>query len=149
MSKFLLNLLLQICKALVNLKIQFLIQKFFSLLSARPTLRPTRPLAQPAHWPRCPHRPKPPWPAHLARASVASSWEYVFLLVHAFRAGRLSSRLSAKWGRAVSFVFLPHQPTVAAFSCRLQPPRAARPPTPRCPARYSLHALIPLLNLTP
>ena len=48
MSKFLLNLLLQISKALVNSKIQFLIQKFFSSLSARPTLRPTWPLAQPA-----------------------------------------------------------------------------------------------------
>jgi hypothetical protein len=48
MSKFLLNLLVQISKALVNSKIQFLIQKFFSSLSARPTLRPTRPLAQPA-----------------------------------------------------------------------------------------------------
>jgi hypothetical protein len=48
MSKFLLNLLVQISKALVNSKIQFLIQIFFSLLSARPTLRPTRPLAQPA-----------------------------------------------------------------------------------------------------
>jgi hypothetical protein len=31
MSKFLLNLLLQISKALINLKIQFLIQKFFFL----------------------------------------------------------------------------------------------------------------------
>jgi hypothetical protein len=31
MSKFLLNLLLQISKALVNSKIQFLIQKFFFL----------------------------------------------------------------------------------------------------------------------
>jgi hypothetical protein len=48
MSKFLLNLLVQISKALVNSKIQFLIQKFFSSLSARPTLWPTRPLAQPA-----------------------------------------------------------------------------------------------------
>jgi hypothetical protein len=48
MSKFNLNLLVQISKALVNSKIQFLIQKFFSSLSARPTLRPTRPLAQPA-----------------------------------------------------------------------------------------------------
>jgi hypothetical protein len=48
MSKFLLNLLVQISKALVNSKIQFLIQKFFSSLSARPTLRPTRSLAQPA-----------------------------------------------------------------------------------------------------
>jgi hypothetical protein len=48
MSKFLLILLVQISKALVNSKIQFLIQIFFSSLSARPTLRPTRPLAQPA-----------------------------------------------------------------------------------------------------
>jgi hypothetical protein len=35
-------------QAMVNSKIQFLIQKFFSSLLARPTLRPTRPLAQPA-----------------------------------------------------------------------------------------------------
>jgi hypothetical protein len=48
MSKFLLNHLVQISKAMVNSKIQFLIQKFFYSLSARPTLRPTRPLAQPA-----------------------------------------------------------------------------------------------------
>jgi hypothetical protein len=52
MSKFLINLLLQIFKALVNSKIQFLIQKSFSLLSAWPTLRPVWPLAQPAHRPR-------------------------------------------------------------------------------------------------
>jgi hypothetical protein len=56
MTKFLLNLLLQISKALVNSKIQFLIQKSFSLLSAQPTLRPVRPLAQPAHRPR--HSPQ-------------------------------------------------------------------------------------------
>jgi hypothetical protein len=58
MSKFLLTLLLQISKALVNSKIQFLIRKFVSLLSAWPTPRPVRPQSQ---------------PAHLARASVASS----------------------------------------------------------------------------
>jgi hypothetical protein len=52
MSKFLLNLLLQISKALVNSKIQFLIRKHFSSLSARPTPRPVRPLAQPARRPR-------------------------------------------------------------------------------------------------
>jgi hypothetical protein len=57
MPKFLLNLLLQISKALVNSKIQFLIQKFFSLLSARPTLRP---LAPPAHRPRCLRSPSRP-----------------------------------------------------------------------------------------
>jgi hypothetical protein len=56
MSKFLLNLLLQISKALINSKIQFLIQKSFSLLLARPTLWPVRPLAQLAHRPR--HSPQ-------------------------------------------------------------------------------------------
>jgi hypothetical protein len=63
MSKFLLNLLLQISKALVNLKIQFSIQKSFSL-----TFGPTNftgPLdlwpSQP-RWPRCPRRLKPPSP---------------------------------------------------------------------------------------
>jgi hypothetical protein len=51
MSKFLLNLLLQISKALVNLKIQFLIQKFFFLtfgptdLAAHSAIGPTTPLA--------------------------------------------------------------------------------------------------------
>jgi hypothetical protein len=49
MSKFLQNLLVQISKALVNSKIQIFNSKFFfSSFSARPTLRPTRPLAQPA-----------------------------------------------------------------------------------------------------
>jgi hypothetical protein len=51
MSKFLLNLLLQIFKALVNSKIQFLIQKFFFLifgpadLAAHPAFGPASPLA--------------------------------------------------------------------------------------------------------
>jgi hypothetical protein len=44
MSKFLLNLLLQISKALVNSKIQFSIRKFFSLLLARLSPWPVRPL---------------------------------------------------------------------------------------------------------
>jgi hypothetical protein len=51
MSKFLLNLLLQISKALVNSKIHFLIQKFFFLtfgpadLAAHSAFGPARPLA--------------------------------------------------------------------------------------------------------
>jgi hypothetical protein len=73
MSKFLLNLLLQISKALVNSKIQFLIQKFFSLLSARSTPRPVQPLAQPAHRPHRPRGPKSHRPVHPARAWVTSS----------------------------------------------------------------------------
>jgi hypothetical protein len=51
MSKFLLNLILQISKALVNSKIQFLIQKFFFLtfspadLMAHSAFGPAHPLA--------------------------------------------------------------------------------------------------------
>jgi hypothetical protein len=51
MSKFLLNLLVQISKALVNSKIQFLIQKFFFLtfgpadLAAHSAIGPASPLA--------------------------------------------------------------------------------------------------------
>jgi hypothetical protein len=64
MSKFLLNLLVQISKALVNLKIQFLIQKFFFFafspanLTAHSAFGPTgpagpSPLADRSHpcWP--------------------------------------------------------------------------------------------------
>jgi hypothetical protein len=78
MSKFLLNLLLQIFKTLVNSKIQFLIHKFFFLtfgpadLAAHSAFGPASPL------PSLPCRLKPPRPTHLARASVASSREYVF-----------------------------------------------------------------------
>jgi hypothetical protein len=91
MSKFLLNLILQISKALVNSKIKFLIQKLFSLLSARPTPWPVRPPSQPAHQPHRPRRPKQSWSAHLARASVASSWETRFpFWITPSRAGRLS-----------------------------------------------------------
>jgi hypothetical protein len=91
MSKFLLNLLLQISKALVNSKIQFLIRKFFSLLSARPTPRPVWPLAQLAHRPCRPRRPKLSRPANPARASVASSRKIRFpFRITPSRAGRLS-----------------------------------------------------------
>jgi hypothetical protein len=55
------------------------------------------------------------------------------------------SRLSIKWARAVRFVFLPRQPTITSSSRHLRPPRAAQPPTSRCQARSSFHALIPSL----
>jgi hypothetical protein len=60
MSKFLLNLLVQIFKALVNSKIQFLIQNFFffsfdpSDLAAHSASSPASP-----RWPLISHRPKP------------------------------------------------------------------------------------------
>jgi hypothetical protein len=123
MSKFLLNLLLQISKALVNSKIQFLILKFFSLLSARPTPRPVRPLAQPAHQPRCPHRPKSSRPAHPAHASVASSRKIHFLFrITPSRAGRLS---------LISLSTGPHLSDSPPSPRR---PTPVRNPLRRCPA---------------
>jgi hypothetical protein len=140
MSKFLLNLLVQISKALVNSKILFLCfrpgQPYGPL-----GLWPSRP-----HWPLSSRGPKPPLPAHLARASVASSRKYVFPFGSRLPSSSFLSRLSVKWARAVSFIFLPCRPTIAASSRRLPPPRAARPPTSRCQARSSLHALISPLN---
>jgi hypothetical protein len=129
MSKFLLNLLLQISKALVNSKIQFLIQKFFFLISARPTLRPTRPLAQLAYWPRRPRRPKPSRSAHLAARRSRLHGKYVFPF-----GSRLLSRpplplLSVN--RAPDVSSIPH----------LQPPELARATTaPRPPSAAQLHA---------
>jgi hypothetical protein len=80
-------------------------------------------------------------PAHLACASMASSWKYIFPFGSHLSSWSLLSRLSVKWAWAVSFVFLPRRLTVAASTRCLRPPRAARPPTSRCQARSSLHAL--------
>jgi hypothetical protein len=104
-------------------------------------LWPSRP-----HWPPSSHGPKPPLPAHLARVSVVSSRKYVFPFGSRLPSWSLLSHLSVKWARAVSFVFLPHRPTVAASSRRLRPPRVAWPPTSRCQVRSSLHTLIPPLT---
>jgi hypothetical protein len=107
-------------------------------------LWPSRPC-----WPLSSHGTKPPLPAHLARASVASLQKYVFPSSSRLLSWSLLSRLSVKWARAVSFIFLPRRPTSAASSRRLRPPHAARPPTSRCQVRSSLHALIPPLNFPP
>jgi hypothetical protein len=92
MSTFLLNLLLQFSKALINSKIQFLIQKFFFLISARPTLRPIRPLS-----PANPLAMPPPQVETVLAGPSSPRVGRVFtgntssLLVCAFRAGRLSN----------------------------------------------------------
>jgi hypothetical protein len=142
MSKFLLNLLLQISKALVNSKIQFLIRKFFSLLSARPTPWPARPLAQPAHRPRCPRRTKSSRPAHPARASVASSRKIRFpFRITPSRAGRLSLVSLSTGPHLSDSPPSPRRPTSVG-----NPPR--RCPAPRMPPSFynpplSLSPLIP------
>jgi hypothetical protein len=79
MSKFLLNLLLQIFKALVNSKIQFLIQKFFFLafgpadLAAHPAFGPAG-----SCWPLSSRGSNPTLPAQLARVLMAHLQKYVF-----------------------------------------------------------------------
>jgi hypothetical protein len=107
-------------------------------------LQPSRP-----RWPLSSRGPKPPLSAHLARASVPSSRKYVFPFGSRLLSWSLLSHLSVKWARVVGFVFLPRRPIVAASSHRLRPPHAAQPPTSRCQARSSLHALIPPLNFPP
>jgi hypothetical protein len=109
MSKSLLNLLVQISKALVNSKIQFLIQKsfFFAFGPANLTgplgLWPCRP-----RWPLSPPcRLKPSSPVHIARASVASSRKYVFPFGSHLLSWSLLSRLSVKRAPAVSSIFHP------------------------------------------
>jgi hypothetical protein len=142
MSKYLLNLLLQISKALVNSKIQFLIWKFFSLLSAGPTPRPVRPLTQPAHQPRRPHRLKSSRPAHPARVSVASSRKIRFpFRITPSRADRLS---------LVSLSTGPHMSDSPPSPCRPTP--VGNPPCLRCPRAFTAlphHSPPPLIPFKP
>jgi hypothetical protein len=78
MSKFLLNLLLQISKALVNSKIRFQFRNFFFFLIFGPADLAAR-LAQPTHRLRRPRRPKSPGrPIQPARRSRLHG-KYVFL----------------------------------------------------------------------
>jgi hypothetical protein len=129
MSKFLLNLLLQISKAMVNSKIQLLIWKFFFLILARPTLRPTRPSAQPAHWSRRRYRPKPSRPANLAARRSRLHGKYVFPFSSRSPSRPPLPRLSVN--RALDVSSIPH----------LQPPELTHAATaPRPPSAAQLHA---------
>ncbi len=112
MSKFLLNLLLQISKALLNSKIQFLFGNLFFLdFLAWPTPRPAWPLAQPAHRPHHPSRPKSPdRPIQPARRSRLHG-KYVFL----FRSRLLPLSASSS---------PPRRPTQAGNPLRRRSPRS-------------------------
>jgi hypothetical protein len=130
-------------QSLDKLKIQFLIQKFFFLISARPTW----PLAQPTHWPRRPRRPKPslagpsnPCVSHVFTRNTSS------LLIRGIGAGRLS---------LVSLTTRPQlsapTPTSSHPSSPVLPPlpghRAPPSSTPRVPPdRYHLTFISPPLN---
>jgi hypothetical protein len=129
MSKFLLNLLLQISKALVNSKFRFLIQKSFSLLSARPTLRPDRPLAQPAHRPhRSPQAeivPAGPSSPRVGHVFVGNTFSF---LDHAFPSRLPLPRLSINRAPPVRITTFP-----APADPGQKFPRTAAPPR-HCPA---------------
>jgi hypothetical protein len=128
MSKFILKRLVQISKALVNSKIQFLIQKSFFLFTSRfrPSwpYRPTCPLAQLAPPASLPRRPKPSSPAHLAHVSMASLHKCVFLF--GLRLPSWSCSLSVKWTLPISPFFSPGHATTSIRCSQPSPsPRSA------------------------
>jgi hypothetical protein len=126
MPKFLLNLLLQISKALVNSKIQFLIQKFFFLtfgpadLVAHSAFEPANLLAS------LPPQAETPSPAHPACASVASLREYVFPFGSRLPSWPPLPRLSIKRAPAISSVPHLRPPELAPTATASWPPRAAQ-----------------------
>jgi hypothetical protein len=149
MSKFLPNLLLQISKALVNSKIQFLIQKFFFLISARPTLRSTRPLslASPLAAPSPAGRKLPAGPSSPRVGRVFAENTFSFT-DHAFPSRPPSPSVTATWAPPVGFVV-----SLAPADPSQKFPRAAassrRCPAPRMPPSFynppsSLSPLNPL-----
>jgi hypothetical protein len=128
-------------QSLGEFKNQFLIQKFFFLLSTRSTPRPVRPLAQPGHRPRRPRRPKSSRPAHPVRASVASSWKIRFpFRITPSRAGRLS---------LISLSIGPHLSDSPPSPCRPTP--VGNPPRLGCPRAFTAitHHSPPLIPFKP
>jgi hypothetical protein len=130
MSKFLLNLPLQITKVFINSKIQFFIQKSFF-----PCFRPGQPCGPFGLWPSQPaHRPRRPPQAKIAPAGPSSLCvgrvfaENTFSLSdHAFPSWAPLPRLSVNWAPSVRCVF----PTTQADPDRflLSPPATPRRPT--------------------
>jgi hypothetical protein len=108
MSKFLLNLLLQISKALVNSKIQFLIQKSFFLafapanLAARLASGPASPPAAPS--PQAETVPAGPSSPRVGRVFTGNTFS---LLDHAFLSRPPLPRLSVNQAPPVRFTPFP------------------------------------------
>jgi hypothetical protein len=144
MSKFLVNLLVQISKELVYSKIQFLFEKEFSSDFSPSGLAPpalARFAQQTTGSTLSPFDPS----SFGAFAERRISFDFAHSGRDAFS---LSRHCHA--GPAYHLHPLPHtgQP-IAASPHRLRPPSIARPPTSRCQARSSLPALIPTFNSTP
>jgi hypothetical protein len=118
----------------------------FSSFSARPTLRPTQPLAQPAPLAPLLSRAEATLagPSSPCVGGVFAEVRFPFWFASSELVASLSSLCQVGPGCQLRL------PPPSADHCRffLSPP-AARPPTSRCQARSSLHALIPPLNFPP
>ena len=129
MSKFLLSLLLQFSKALVNSKIQFLIRKFIF-----PDFRPGRPRGPLGRWPNWPAglSPLPQAEAHRPAQITQPAYDFgVFYRIRfllrftPFQAGRLPL-VSLTTGSHLSAPSSPsRRPTPVGISPRRRFPRAA------------------------
>jgi hypothetical protein len=117
MSKFRLNLLLQISKALVNSKIQFLFEKNFSseFSPLGPAGLPTPPALDCRPKPSNPssaQTAQPTWP--LSRSARACLWRILQKTfsssVHAFTSRQLSPSVTTTRAPPVSFVVSPAPP---------------------------------------
>jgi hypothetical protein len=144
MSKFLLNLLVQISKALIYSKIQFLFEKDFSSDFSPSVLAPpalARFTPQAAGSPLSPFGP--------SSFGVFAERHISFNFAHS---GRDAFSLSFHCHVAPGCQLhpLPHAGRPVAASPRhLRPHCAARPPTSRCQPRSSLPTLIPPFNPPP
>jgi hypothetical protein len=140
MSKFLLNLLLQISKALVNSKIQFLIQKSFFLAfgpanpAARLASSPASPPAAPS--PRAKIVPAGPSSPRVGPVFTENTFS---LSVHAFPSRSPLPRLSVNRAPLVRCVF----PTTLA-----NPDRSLITP-PATPHRLTSDLVMPGKTITP
>jgi hypothetical protein len=149
MSKFLLNLLLQISKALVNSKIQFLIQKFFFLTfgpanhAAHSAFCPASPLASlPPQAETAPAGPPSPRVGHVFTGIRFPFW---------FAPSELAASPSSLCQAGPGCQLCPPPPAARAHPRRHRAPPSSAPRVP--PSRYHLAfifpPLIPLLNSPP
>jgi hypothetical protein len=151
MSKFLLNLLLQISKALVNSKIQFLIQKSFFLafgpanLAARSACGPASPLA--ASSPQAKTVPADPSSPRVGRVFAGNTFS---LSDHAFPSRPPLPRLSVNQAPLVRFSPFPAPADPGRKSLAPPLPRAAAPRL-GCPRAFTTlpHHSSPLIPFKP
>jgi hypothetical protein len=145
MSKFLLNLLLQISKALVNSKIQFLIQKFFFLnfspadFAPHSAFGPARPLASlPPQAKTAPAGPTSPRAGRVFMGIRFPFW---------FASSELVASLSSLYQVGLSYQF--HLPPAPADRCRFLPSPPATPRHPTFDLEMPGKVFTPRLNSPP